>query len=90
MARCRRCANRSFLPRPALPRCRQLHVKAHFDYDPEDDIYMPCREIGMSFQKGDILHVTSQEDPDWWQATRDGDEDLPLSGLIPSLSFQTQ
>ena len=51
---------------------------------------MPCREIGMSFQKGDILHVTSQEDPDWWQATRDGDEDLPLSGLIPSLSFQTQ
>ena len=65
-------------------------MKAHFDYDPEDDIYMPCREIGMSFQKGDILHVTSQEDPDWWQATRDGDEDLPLSGLIPSLSFQTQ
>lgn len=67
-----------------------LHVKAHFDYDPEEDIYMPCREIGMSFQKGDILHVTSQEDPDWWQATRDGDEDLPLSGLIPSLTFQTQ
>ncbi|XP_043206273.1 uncharacterized protein LOC122372769 isoform X2 [Amphibalanus amphitrite] len=77
-------------PEKTKPPQAVLHVKAHFDYDPEDDIYMPCREIGMSFQKGDILHVTSQEDPDWWQATRDGDEDLPLSGLIPSLSFQTQ
>ncbi|XP_037072278.1 MAGUK p55 subfamily member 5-like isoform X2 [Pollicipes pollicipes] len=77
-------------PEKTKPAQAVLHVKAHFDYDPEDDIYMPCREIGMSFQKGDILHVTSQEDPDWWQATRDGDEDLPLSGLIPSLSFQTQ
>lgn len=24
-----------------------LHVKAHFDYDPEEDIYIPCRELGI-------------------------------------------
>jgi hypothetical protein len=59
-------------------------VKAHFDYDPSDDPYVPCRELGLSFQKGDILHVISQEDPNWWQAYREGDEDnQPLAGLVP-------
>ncbi|XP_043929959.1 protein PALS1 [Protopterus annectens] len=68
-----------------------VHVKAHFDYDPSDDPYVPCRELGLSFQKGDILHVISQVDPNWWQAYRDGDEDnQPLAGLIPGKSFQQQ
>ncbi|NXG46104.1 MPP5 protein, partial [Psilopogon haemacephalus] len=68
-----------------------IHVKAHFDYDPSDDPYVPCRELGLSFQKGDILHVISQEDPNWWQAYRDGDEDnQPLAGLIPGKAFQQQ
>lgn len=62
----------------------QIHVKAHFDYDPSDDPYVPCRELGLSFQKGDILHIISQSDPNWWQAYRDGDEDnQPLAGLVP-------
>lgn len=65
-----------------------IHVKAHFDYDPEEDLYIPCRELGMSFQKGDILHVISQSDPNWWQAYRDGEEDQTLAGLIPSRTFQ--
>uniref|UniRef100_W5N9X9 Protein PALS1 n=1 Tax=Lepisosteus oculatus TaxID=7918 RepID=W5N9X9_LEPOC len=68
-----------------------VHFKAHFDYDPSDDPYVPCRELGLCFQKGDILHVISQEDPNWWQAYRDGDEDnQPLAGLIPGKSFQQQ
>lgn len=37
-------------PRRAAPRAppahRVLHVRAHFDYDPEDDVYIPCRELG--------------------------------------------
>lgn len=67
-----------------LPPLLQVHVKAHFDYDPSDDPYVPCRELGLSFQKGDILHVISQADPNWWQAYRDGDEDnQPLAGLVP-------
>lgn len=68
----------------------QIHVKAHFDYDPEDDLYIPCRELGISFQKGDVLHVICQEDPNWWQAFREGEEDQTLAGLIPSRSFQHQ
>lgn len=67
-----------------LPLLLQVHVKAHFDYDPSDDPYVPCRELGLSFQKGDILHIISQADPNWWQAYRDGDEDnQPLAGLVP-------
>lgn len=65
-------------------------MKAHFDYDPEDDGYIPCRELGISFQKGEILHVISQEDANWWQAFREGEEDQTLAGLIPSKSFQHQ
>uniref|UniRef100_A0A3P8WER8 Protein PALS1 n=1 Tax=Cynoglossus semilaevis TaxID=244447 RepID=A0A3P8WER8_CYNSE len=68
-----------------------IHVKAHFDYDPSDDPYVPCRELGLSFQKGDILHIISQSDPNWWQAYRDGDEDnQPLAGLVPGKNFQQQ
>lgn len=67
-----------------------LHVRAHFDYDPEDDRYIPCRELGISFQKGDVLHVISREDGNWWQAYREGEDDQTLAGLIPSQSFQHQ
>ena len=48
---------------------------------------MPCPELGIGFQKGDILHVINQLDPDWWQARRDGEEDQTLAGLIPSKNF---
>lgn len=67
-----------------------LHVRAHFDYDPVDDLYIPCRELGISFQKGDVLHIISRDDPNWWQAYREGEEDQTLAGLIPSQSFQHQ
>uniref|UniRef100_A0A4W5MMM9 Protein PALS1 n=1 Tax=Hucho hucho TaxID=62062 RepID=A0A4W5MMM9_9TELE len=68
-----------------------MHVRAYFNYDPSDDPYVPCRELGLSFQKGDILHIISQDDPNWWQAYRDGDEDnQPLAGLVPGKSFQQQ
>ncbi|XP_061563327.1 MAGUK p55 subfamily member 5b isoform X1 [Cololabis saira] len=77
--------------RPAPHRQTVMHVRAYFDYDPSDDGFVPCRELGLSFQKGDILHVISQDDPNWWQAYRDGDEDnQPLAGLIPGKSFQQQ
>uniref|UniRef100_A0A671U9M4 Protein PALS1 n=1 Tax=Sparus aurata TaxID=8175 RepID=A0A671U9M4_SPAAU len=70
--------------KPAPHRQTVMHVRAYFDYDPSDDPFVPCRELGLSFQKGDILHVISQDDPNWWQAYRDGDEDnQPLAGLIP-------
>ncbi|XP_061173738.1 protein PALS1-like isoform X1 [Saccostrea echinata] len=68
-----------------------IHVKALFNYDPEEDIYIPCRELGISFMKGDILHVISTEDSNWWQAYREGEQEhQSLAGLIPSRSFQEQ
>lgn len=77
--------------KPAPRRQTVMHVRAYFDYDPSDDPFVPCRELGLSFQRGDILHVISQDDTNWWQAYRDGDEDnQPLAGLIPGKSFQQQ
>ncbi|XP_041353631.1 MAGUK p55 subfamily member 5-like isoform X2 [Gigantopelta aegis] len=72
------------------PRTDMTHMKALFHYDPEDDLYIPCRELGISFRKGDILHVINQDDAHWWQAYRDGEEDQSLAGLIPSKTFQEQ
>lgn len=77
-------------PRETGTRHGVVHLKAHIDYDPEDDPYVPCRELGISFQKNDILHVINQRDPHWWQARRDGEEDQTLAGLIPSSSFLAQ
>ncbi|OTF71112.1 MAGUK p55 subfamily member 5-like protein, partial [Euroglyphus maynei] len=66
-----------------------LHLRALFDYDPDEDLYIPCRELGICFNKGDILHVIDQSDINWWQAYREGDEhDQSLAGLIPSIQFQ--
>jgi MAGUK p55 subfamily member 5 len=67
-----------------------MHVRALYSYDPEEDRYIPCRELGISFLKGDILHIINQDDVSWWQAYRDGEEDQNLAGLIPSKSFQEQ
>ena len=39
------------LSSPAEKKFPVVHVKAHIDYDPEDDPYVPCRELGISFQK---------------------------------------
>ncbi|VDM67259.1 unnamed protein product, partial [Strongylus vulgaris] len=66
-------------------------MRALFDYDPEDDIYVPCKELALKFQRGDILHVLSTEDENWWQAYREGeDTSQSLAGLIPSSSFHQQ
>ncbi|CAL1539715.1 unnamed protein product [Lymnaea stagnalis] len=68
-----------------------MHLRALFSYDPEDDPYIPCRELGISFKRGDILHAIALDDPNWWQAFREGEEeDQSLAGLIPSKSFTEQ
>jgi len=66
-----------------------LHLKAQIDYEAEEDQFVPCRELGISFHKGDILHVINQDDTQWWQAYREGEENA-LAGLIPSPSFHSQ
>ncbi|XP_068611993.1 MAGUK p55 subfamily member 6a [Brachionichthys hirsutus] len=59
----------------------QVYLKTHFNYNPETDNLIPCREAGLAFSKGDVLHVVNREDPSWWQACRVVGGG---TGLIPS------
>ncbi|XP_074841016.1 MAGUK p55 subfamily member 7 [Carettochelys insculpta] len=65
----------------------KMFIKALFDYDPYEDKAIPCKEAGLSFRKGDILQIMSQDDATWWQARHEGDSN-PRAGLIPSKHFQ--
>lgn len=38
----------------------KVRVRAHFIYNPENDPYIPCKEAGLAFSRGDILHIVSQ------------------------------
>uniref|UniRef100_A0A183CLE0 Calcium/calmodulin-dependent serine protein kinase/membrane-associated guanylate kinase n=1 Tax=Globodera pallida TaxID=36090 RepID=A0A183CLE0_GLOPA len=74
------------IPQQEVPPSRQeFYVRALFDNDPTrgGDTVMPHRSI--AFRYGDILHVTSVADDDWWTARRvaeNGDEGP--EGIIPS------
>ncbi|KAG8573142.1 hypothetical protein GDO81_012305 [Engystomops pustulosus] len=61
---------------------QQVYVKCHFDYNPFNDNLIPCKEAGLKFSKGEILHIVNREDPNWWQAShvKEGGS----AGLIPS------
>ncbi|KAJ8395029.1 hypothetical protein AAFF_G00039800 [Aldrovandia affinis] len=62
-------------------------VKSLFDYNPNEDKAIPCKEAGLAFQKGDVLQIMSQDDATWWQA-RHHDDTNPRAGLIPSKQLQ--
>lgn len=44
-----------------------MHVRAMFDYDPREDLELPCPELGQSFKVGDILEIVDAADFTWWQ-----------------------
>ncbi|XP_015601085.1 MAGUK p55 subfamily member 6 isoform X3 [Cephus cinctus] len=71
--------------RPLKSTC---YMRALFDYDPSEDTLLPCREIGLPFQKGDVLLIVDQADPNWWQARRTEGESLGPPGLVPSLELE--
>ncbi|KAI4810122.1 hypothetical protein KUCAC02_018969 [Chaenocephalus aceratus] len=56
---------------------------ALFDYDPNEDPTVPCKEAAGAFRKGDVLQIVSMEDDTWWQARHLGDS-KDRAGLIPS------
>lgn len=68
----------------------KVFVRAFFKYDGENDEFIPCKELGLSFEKRDILTIIDQSDPKWWQAHREGDSECRLAGLIPSIDFLKQ
>lgn len=62
------------------------YMRALFSYDPSEDTLLPCKEIGLPFQQGDILQIINVNDPNWWQAKHvSGDGSI---GLIPSLELE--
>ncbi len=48
----------------------RVRLRALFDYNPRKDTNIPCQDAGLSFSKGDILHIVSQEDPFWYEQQR--------------------
>lgn len=64
-----------------------IYLRALFGYDANEDSLLPCKEVGVSFNQGDILEVVNQEDPNWWQARRVDSENLQ-TGLIPSQELE--
>lgn len=72
---------------PSQKRASNTRVKALFSYDPKEDTIIPCQNAGLSFTRGDILHIVSQEDPMWWQARPEKDLE-GMTGIIPSQLLQ--
>jgi len=58
-------------------------MQALFDYDPNEDATVPCKDAAVTFRRGDVLQIVSMEDDTWWQARRLGDGNA-RAGLIPS------
>ncbi|KAK2151349.1 hypothetical protein LSH36_366g01001 [Paralvinella palmiformis] len=71
----------------ALYREGKIRVRALFDYNPVEDRYIPCKEAGLAFIRGDILHIVHQDDANWWQARKEGDTNM-RAGLIPAKQLQ--
>ncbi|XP_061771800.1 MAGUK p55 subfamily member 6a isoform X1 [Nerophis ophidion] len=68
----------SYRDSPAPP---EVYLKPHFNYNPASDNLIPCKEAGLAFSRGDILHIVNKEDPNWWQACSVVGG---ATGLIPS------
>ncbi|XP_070774946.1 MAGUK p55 subfamily member 7-like [Enoplosus armatus] len=62
---------------------KKLFLRALFDYDPNEDPTVPCKDAAVAFKRGDILQIVSMEDDTWWQACHLGDSNT-RAGLVPS------
>uniref|UniRef100_A0AAR5Q1T0 MAGUK p55 subfamily member 6 n=1 Tax=Dendroctonus ponderosae TaxID=77166 RepID=A0AAR5Q1T0_DENPD len=62
------------------------YMRTLYEYNPEEDSLLPCKEIGLRFDRGDILQIVDQRDPNWWQAKKVGGDNK--TGLIPSLELE--
>ncbi|XP_055383466.1 protein PALS2 [Condylostylus longicornis] len=63
------------------------YMRALFSYNPEDDSLIPCPELGLAFNQGDILQIIDVKDPNWWQA-RNITSNSDKTGLIPSQELE--
>nr|XP_045609436.1 protein PALS2-like isoform X3 [Procambarus clarkii]XP_045609437.1 protein PALS2-like isoform X3 [Procambarus clarkii] len=69
------------------------YMRALYSYDPSEDSLLPTcpsqspQDIGLKFEKGDILQIVDQSDPNWWQAQVVGTVNK-RTGLIPSQELE--
>lgn len=68
---------------PAL----QMFLRAQFDYDPQKDDLIPCKEAGLSFVTGDVIQIINKDDSNWWQGRVHGSA-RESAGLMPSPELQ--
>ncbi|XP_069985081.1 protein PALS2 isoform X6 [Penaeus vannamei] len=94
VAKCRDSVTLKVLPAlhdPPAP--NQCYMRALYSYDPTDDTLLPTcpsqqpQDIGLKFEKGDILQIVDQSDPNWWQAQVVG-SGSKRTGLIPSQELE--
>lgn len=71
-----------------------FYVRALFSYDPQQDPLIPGPDLGLAFQRGNILRIVAFEEKidesnRWWQAYREtSSSSSSLAGLIPSDHLQ--
>ncbi|KAM4620691.1 55 kDa erythrocyte membrane protein isoform 3-T3 [Polymixia lowei] len=65
----------------------EMYMRAQFDYDPDKDDLIPCKEAGMKFHTGDIIQIINKQDPNWWQGRVESCT-VDFAGLIPSPELQ--
>ncbi|VDP18507.1 unnamed protein product [Soboliphyme baturini] len=76
---------------PDDPSCStMLHLRAMFDYSPQEDSLNPCPEASLQFRCGHVLQVVDANDDKWWQARLETGSDTSKVGLIPSWQLQNR
>jgi hypothetical protein len=86
---------------PNLISYQTFYVRALYAYDPFNDPLIPCKELGLAFQCGDILRIVARDENvtkmndsyvSWWQAyhenAKETSTDPYLAALVPSDSLQ--
>eukprot|EP00052_Salpingoeca_macrocollata_P019102 m.157751 g.157751 ORF g.157751 m.157751 type:complete len:541 (+) comp20864_c0_seq1:40-1662(+) len=62
-----------------VPHSSYMWIRTLFSYDPQDESWLPRRD-GLAFCRGDILRITSRDNPQWWLAKIEGSDQV---GYIP-------
>ncbi|XP_005994799.1 55 kDa erythrocyte membrane protein [Latimeria chalumnae] len=65
----------------------EIYMRSQFDYDPKKDNLIPCKEAGLQFRTGDIIHIINKDDCNWWQGKLENSSSS-AAGLIPSPELQ--
>jgi len=66
-----------------------FYVRSLFSYNSLNDLYIPCKQLGLHFKKDQILKIVNNDNPFWWQAfIIHNYQKQILPGIIPSNLLQ--